>query len=97
MLSFIYGAICNAICENAVVYFVVDNDYNVASINRMLLLLYSSLWHTEENKKDTSLFRSPNPPLMDKIKLIYKNRKVSILFFNVVVCSFCHSLVVNVH
>ncbi|CAH8545388.1 unnamed protein product [Schistosoma haematobium] len=76
VLSFIYGAICNAICENAVVYFVVDNDYNVASINRMLLLLYSSLWHTEENKKDTSLFRSPNPPLMDKIKLIYKNRKL---------------------
>uniref|UniRef100_A0A5K4F2R5 TROVE domain-containing protein n=1 Tax=Schistosoma mansoni TaxID=6183 RepID=A0A5K4F2R5_SCHMA len=77
VLSFIYGAICNAICENAVVYFVVDNDYNVASINRMLLLLYGSLWHTEENKKDTSLFRSTNLPLMDKIKLIYKNRKVS--------------------
>ncbi|CAI2729056.1 unnamed protein product [Schistosoma spindalis] len=76
VLSFIYGAICNAICENAVVYFVVDNNYNVASINRMLLLLYGSLWHTEENKKDTSLFRSPNPPLMDKIKLIYKNRKL---------------------
>ncbi|CAH8544456.1 unnamed protein product [Schistosoma rodhaini] len=75
VLSFIYGAICNAICENAVVYFVVDNDYNVASINRMLLLLYGSLWHTEENKKDTSLFRSTNLPLMDKIKLIYKYRK----------------------
>ncbi|KAH8877569.1 Telomerase protein component 1 [Schistosoma japonicum] len=75
LLSFICGAICSALCENSVIFVVLNNKYDIVSIDRMLLLLYGSLYHTEENKKHSSLFISPNVPLIDKIKLIYKNRK----------------------
>ncbi|CAH8536159.1 unnamed protein product [Heterobilharzia americana] len=86
LLNFILGAMCYSLCEEPIIYVVVNKKYDVTPIEDMLLWFDKKTWSTPRREKETLLFRSLNLPLFSKAELLYKHRE----FDKIVVFGDCH-------